>query len=164
MNGYQSKRRFDETALYCFARCEQFLEDYARSNQISAYELTFRVAELFQLQTNRPLLGTENSLSSLQRNGTGLRGTLAEVEMASGPRGSAQVKRPVGRPRKTHWTQLPNNRKKMMTVISQMRETHKTTRKPRKKMTAQEAHERKIQRQREWRAKQKQEQQTEQQA
>lgn len=120
-NDYYSRQsRTNQTAIYCLGRVEQFIADYARSSQISETELARRVAELLLSQTGGTLLGTEDSVSPLQRNGTGHGLPVAEVEVARRPRGRAQVKQP-------HWTQLPENRKQMMKNIEAMRDNNPPT-------------------------------------
>lgn len=113
MNAWKYKRLADETALYCFARCEQFCRDFAESSQISARELIDRVADLFFRQASGAQLGAEDHLPPLRGKATRNGDALAEVAVARGSRGGgAQVK--------PHWTQKPENRKKMLRNIQAM--------------------------------------------
>lgn len=120
-NDYYSRQsRTNQTAIYVLGRIEQFIADYSRSSQVSETELARRVAELLLSQTGGPVLGTEDSVSPLQRNGTGASIAVAAMEVARRPRGRAQVKQP-------HWTQLPENRKQMMKNIEAMRDNNPRT-------------------------------------
>jgi hypothetical protein len=126
MNDYQSKRRIDETALYVFARCEQFIEDYARSTQIPAHVLAIRVGELFYAQTRGQILGVANHMSPLPAEAaTGDSITARAMEVALRPYSGAQIRRGPGRPSKqslggtyngTHWTQQPQNRQRITAI------------------------------------------------
>lgn len=123
MNAYQSKRHIDQVAVYLLGGIERWIEDYARSSQIPADVLTHRVAELLQLQTSGRVLGTNNHLPALQRASTGESITTSALALARGSHRRTQVRTPKP---KLHWTQLPQNRKKMMSHIDAMRAAHPT--------------------------------------
>lgn len=65
----------DAQVIYAFAHVESWLEAYARSNQLSAYELTNRVATLLHVQTGGKILGLEDSLSTLRGDAAGNKAT-----------------------------------------------------------------------------------------
>lgn len=70
--------------IYCFAHCETWLEDYAKSNQLAFHDLTERVANLLLAQTSRQISRSDDSVSSLRRETT---------PRNSSPRKMAMVKR-----------------------------------------------------------------------
>lgn len=114
-NEYQTKRHFNEIALYVFARCEQFVEDYARSAQISAHELAGRVGELFYAQTRGSVLGAEDSMSTLPGSSSRNGAAASALAVASGARGRTQKGiKPGYSYGGTHWTQQPKNRAKLL--------------------------------------------------
>lgn len=81
--------------VYAFSHVETWIEDYAKSNQLSAYELTVGVAELLQRQTHGALLGLEHRVPAQSRpQASAGSDAVAEVEVARGARSKVQrVKR-----------------------------------------------------------------------
>lgn len=96
-NEYRSRTRDQEDlALYVFARCEQFIEDYARSHSINASELATRVAGLLSAQTGGQPLGSVDHLSAL-RGQTGT-GSISVAEVAVAGRSHNGASRPRTKP------------------------------------------------------------------
>lgn len=93
MNAYQSKRVENDAAIYLFARCEQLIENYARSSGLSARVLTERVAELISAQTFGEVLGAQNPVPPLRRNRTSGNQPVEQMALAGGSHRRAQVKR-----------------------------------------------------------------------
>lgn len=93
MNAYQSKRIENDAAIYLFARCEQLIENYARSSGLSARVLTERVAELISAQAFGEVLGAQNPVPALRGNRTPGNQSVEQVEVVGGTHRRAQVKR-----------------------------------------------------------------------
>lgn len=81
--------------VYAFSHVETWIEDFAKSSQLSSHELTVGVAELLQRQTLGAVLGLEHRLPEKPGSQTAERSdAMAEMEMAGGTRGKVQrVKR-----------------------------------------------------------------------
>lgn len=102
--------------IYAFAHVETWIEDYARSNQLPAHELTERVADLLKLQTVRPILGMSDHLSNM-RPGSAERtkGKRKTVALDDRPRRKTSLtgyKYPEG----THWTQKKENKARLRKI------------------------------------------------
>ena len=80
--GYQGKRRTDDATIYLYAKCEQLIEIYAKSAGLPASELAYRVAELLRGAEGGTVLGTEDRLPALRRNGAGGNQSLEPVALA----------------------------------------------------------------------------------
>jgi hypothetical protein len=87
------KSDVDAQTIYAFAHCETWLEDFAKSHQLSAHELTSRVANLLLAQTSREVLGTEHTMSTLRRQTTKRNKTTRKVAMAKRPYRKTQIGR-----------------------------------------------------------------------
>jgi hypothetical protein len=119
---YQSKRRADEIAVYVFGRVEQWIEDYAKSNNLPANELAERVAGLLFSQTGRQILGAPNRVPTLRGNSAGFDQSMEQVALARGSHRGAQVDRfsEAGRARivqaqKRRWAKHHEKKKKSST-------------------------------------------------
>jgi len=83
-NGYQ-RAIPEQIVIYTFARVEQFIEDYARSNKVPPHELASRVAELLHSNTGGEILRAQNQVPNVRSNGTGYREPARQMAVASQP-------------------------------------------------------------------------------
>lgn len=84
--------KVERIAIYLFARCEQLLADFAGSHEISARELTQRVAGLFQAQAGGQVLGPENRMSELPGTSSRNHRTPPKVALAERTSGRTQIR------------------------------------------------------------------------
>jgi hypothetical protein len=128
MNAWETKRRLDQTAIYCLGRVEQFIEDYAKSSNLPQNELGARVAELLHTQMRRePPSGTDNlpdvrRKSVRSRNSVTIRAlALARNSHRRPPSSLARYARSSLKgykyPKGTHWTQKPENKQKLLRQV-----------------------------------------------
>lgn len=132
MNDSDQQRKFDEIALYCLGRCEQFIEDYAKSTQIPAGELTQQVAVLLLTSSSGQTLGTQDRVSRVPRQTARKRQALEPLAVDDPPhshqaplthvRASRRARAFTRRSTKgskfngTHWTQQKKNKAKLQRV------------------------------------------------
>lgn len=110
-----------EVTIYAFSHCETWIEDYAKSHNLPAHELTQRVATLLLAQTSGKELGAIYSMPPKPRPQASQRSNaLAEVAVVSRPRSKVQGVRKFTGVRDykgKHWTQNPKNRAKLLGII-----------------------------------------------
>jgi hypothetical protein len=127
MNGWQIKRRIDETAIFLCGKFVQHIEDQAKSGGLPANELGKRVAGLLYSQTGGEVLGTEDRLPALRGAATRNGDALAEVAVARRPRGQAQVAPKREYRAGAHWTQLPENRDRVEKKMRRLNKARRST-------------------------------------
>lgn len=90
MTNGKTSRSSDQQIIYIFGRIEQWLEDYARGQNLSASELAGRVGTLLCAQAGGSLLGSADRLPGVPQEGSGTHPGLSPLEVAVGAPGRAQ--------------------------------------------------------------------------
>lgn len=111
-----------ETLVYAFAHVESWIESYAKATGHSFAELADGVATLLYAQTGGEVRRTQNRVPALSGNRPTRGKAVGKVAVAVSSHRKSPGKAAGRKLKSIHWTQRPENRKKMLRHLADMRQ------------------------------------------